>query len=460
MKRFLPQSLVGQIALVMAVALLVAQAINFGLILTERQRLSRIQVEGPAISRFLTTAQRLAELDPERRLERMETPRRRGRYLLSDTPPAVSGQRSERLQKRLQETAVENGLQFSAAGAWIDDTVARPRRIVDQAQIEARERRLQTLVFALQYPDGQWLIGRIVAPRPDPWLVARLAGSTLLLYLLVLGGMLWLARRLARPLVDLTGAAQAYAGRAEPPRVEPRGPLDVQRAILAFNEMGARVAEMLDEKDRMLGAIGHDLRTPLASLRIRAETMEPESERLKIIATIDEMTLMLEDTLALARSGRPREPARPFDVAALVETVVEEFRSMRRDVTMDSAERTIAEIRPDLIRRALRNLIDNGLKYAGPVELHVAAQGGLIIIEVRDRGPGIPPDSLDDVLKPFTRLEVSRNRQTGGSGLGLALARAAAQSHSGRLELENRAGGGLVARLVLPSRLLQPDQQA
>jgi signal transduction histidine kinase len=306
------------------------------------------------------------------------------------------------------------------------------------------------LLLSAQLADGSWVNARLVTPRPNPWLAARLAGSTLLIYLLILAAVTLIAMRLGRPLHALTAAAQSFAGRGEAPQVEPRGPADVRRAILAFNAMSARVGTMLDEKDRMLGAIGHDLRTPLASLRIRAESVEPADERAKMIATIEEMTAMLDDTLALARSGRATEEVRALDVSALADAVVEELRALGHAVTFEEGPRQTASVQPHLLRRAIRNLIDNGVKYGGAAEVAVRAAEGMIAIEVADRGPGIPEAEFGKVQEPFVRLEASRNRETGGSGLGLALARGAAEAHGGRLELENRAEGGLLARILLP----------
>ena len=293
----------------------------------------------------------------------------------------------------------------------------------------------------------------MVTQRPNPWLAARAAGSTLLIYLIVLGAMIWMATRLARPLRDLTVAAERFQRPGEASRVEPRGPADVKRAIEAFNAMSNRVGNMLDEKDRMLGAIGHDLRTPLASLRIRAESVEPEAERQKMIQTIEEMTAMLDNTLTLARSGRSMEPARIVDVTALVDSVVEEFRALGHDVEMAPGKREAVSIQPNLLRPAIRNLIENAVKYGGSAHAKVAASGDKVAIEIADSGPGIPEAELQRVQEPFFRLESSRSRETGGSGLGLTLARAAAQAHNGSLELENRAGGGLLARIMLPKTI-------
>ena len=238
-----------------------------------------------------------------------------------------------------------------------------------------RGRRFRALILSVQLADGNWFNGRLAVPRPDPWIALRLAASTLLLYFFLLAAMIWIAARLARPLRNLTAAADRFQGRGEAPQVEPTGPADLKRAILAFNAMSARVSAMLDEKDRMLGAIGHDMRTPLASLRIRAESVEPEDERQRMIATIEEMTAMLDDTLALARTGRAGEKVRQVDLNALADAVVEEFRALGHDVEMMEGARQTAPVQPNLLRRALRNLIDNGVKYGGAVKVAVLAAG-------------------------------------------------------------------------------------
>jgi len=456
-RRFLPKSLIGQIALVMAVALLVAQAINFTLIFTERQRVSRAQIEGPAVSRFVLLAQRVAAAPAEARESLVAGRGRRARFSIGRESIVPAGRENLWLVERLRDTAQANGLSIRQARAATFDVVRPPPEWREGGTPRQRERwersarRLQRMLLSVQLADGSWVNARMVTTRPNAWLALRPLVATLLTYFIILAAMIWIAARLARPLRDLTAAAERFQGRGEAPRVEPRGPADLRRAILAFNAMSARVSAMLDEKDRMLGAIGHDMRTPLASLRIRAESMEPEAERLKIVATIEEMAAMLDDTLALARSGRSTEPARRLDLTALADALVEDYRNLGLAVEMEAGERHVAEVRPNLLRRALRNLIDNGVKHGGGARVAVRAVGGNVAIEVADRGPGIPEAELGNVQEAFVRLEGSRNRETGGSGLGLTLARGAALAHGGSLELENRPEGGLLARILLPA---------
>src|SRR5690606_8069638 len=284
----------------------------------------------------------------------------RRRRLSVDPLSAVPAGRSDAwLVERLRDDARSNGLAVREVRASVEPVELRRRF----GRADRDRPRLQRLLLSLQLADGRWVNGRALTPRPNIWLALRPALATLLTYLIILGAMLFLAARIARPLRDLTAAARRFQGRGEAPWVEPRGPADVSRAIEAFNAMGARVSTMLDEKDRMLGAIGHDLRTPLASLRIRAESVEPADEREHMIATIEEMTAMLDDTLALARSGRAVEQLRSVDLVALADALVEEFRSLGGQVEMVANGRETALIQPRLLRRALRNLIENALKY-------------------------------------------------------------------------------------------------
>jgi signal transduction histidine kinase len=455
-RRFLPKSLIGQIALVMAAALLVAQALNFALIYSERQRATQAQSEGPPISRFVTLVQRIAPLAPEARTDLLPQRGRRGRFTIGPESAVAAAESDAQLAERIRDLAEENGVRLRDARAAIGGDVPVPATMVarlapaERQLVERRAARMQLLLLSAQLPDGAWLNARMLMPRPNPWPAIRLAGSTLLIYLMLLAAMIWIATRLGRPLRALTAAAQSFEGRGEAPQVEPRGPADVRRAILAFNAMSARVGVMLDEKDRMLGAIGHDLRTPLASLRIRAESVEPAEERARMIATIEEMVAMLDDTLALARSGRAAEAVRAVDLNALADSVVEDHRALGQDVEYEETARQTAPVQPNLLRRALRNLVENAVKYGGSARVAVRDAGDRIAIEVSDCGPGIPEAEFANVMEPFVRLEASRNRETGGSGLGLALARGAAQAHRGALELENRPTGGLIARILLP----------
>ncbi|TRW14568.1 ATP-binding protein [Glacieibacterium frigidum] len=445
MSRFAPRSLAGQMALLLGIALLVAQLANFALILSDRQRLSLAQTEGPAITRFASTAADVAQAAPEFRTSVLEDASHRGaRFAVAADSGIADARRKSAIEARLVDSLTAAGITVREVRAAIDGPAsaafAPPRR---------QRPDTQSLYLSARQADGSWLNARLTTPKRDALLPWRLAAATLLLYLLVLGATTWLARRLARPLADLTRAAEAFGGRGEPVEVTPRGPDDLRAALSAFNAMNRRLVGLLDEKDHMLGAIGHDLRTPLASLRIHVESMEPEDERAAVIARIEEMTAMLEDILVLARTGRTREALRRVDVAALAEALVEDQRALGRPVEFVASPPAVAAVQPALVKRALGNLFDNAVKYGGSATVAVRVTGDTVAVSVTDHGPGIPAADRARVLQPFHRLEGSRNRDTGGSGLGLAIAQSVAESHGGRLTLGDAHPTGLVATLEL-----------
>lgn len=442
MRRFLPRSLAAQMLLVLGVALLAAQLVNFALILNERQKLSLAQNEGPAITRYAQVASDLSTAVPDLRDALLSDMSRRGeRFALQADAGVTEGHR---------QAAIESKLSTSLAGQGLRPRAVRASFVEDPRPDGPPRRRL---ILTAQQADGTWLIGRMPVPPRDEWLPLRLAAATLLVYVIVLGVSGGIALRLARPLRDLTRAANAFGGRDTPIAVTPAGPDDLRQAIAAFNAMNRRVVALLDDKDRMLGALGHDLRTPLASLRIRVESMEPPQEREAAIAKIGEMSDMLEEILVLARAGRAREPAKRMDVTALVDTIVDEQQELGRPAHMTSQQRVVAAIQPGLLRRAITNLIDNAIKYGGNASASVEAFPDGIEIRIRDEGPGLSDEELKRVFDPFYRIESSRNRETGGTGLGLAIARTIAESHGGTLRLERADGdsGGLVAILRLPA---------
>jgi signal transduction histidine kinase len=306
------------------------------------------------------------------------------------------------------------------------------------------------IVVSAEIGPRHWVTTAAPLPPLNPGAFGGLIFQTIVLYGFVLITVLWVGNRLARPLAELRNAAERFDRRAPLEPIEEQGPSDIRRLIAAFNAMRTRISAMLDEKDRMLGAIGHDLRTPLASLRVRTELVEDEGERARMATTIDDMNRTLDDILSLARLGRPSEPEQRVDLPALIDSVVGEFEDLGADVTVEEAPRLAVPMRPNLIKRALRNLIENALKYGERARLRVRIEERVALVEVDDDGPGIPADQIERMFEAFTRLEGSRSRDTGGSGLGLALARAIVDAHGGTLTLANRASGGLRASVFLP----------
>ena len=454
MNRLLPRSLVGQMAVLIGIALLLAQLASFAFVLLQRQQFTRAQIDTPAITRFTSTAADFAQAAPDfKTLVLSDASRRGAHYELSgQTSVGAALHPRDDTEDRLRQSLQSAGVPVRDVRAAIDPQAFQQRP-------GGRRRSGQAMLLSAQLGSGQWLNGRLAVPAPPPLLTPALGLGTLLLYLFVLSAAVLIAGRLARPLGHLTRAAEGFRGRNKPVAVEPTGPSDLRDAILAFNAMNRRMVELLEEKDRTLGAIAHDLRTPLASLRIRAESVEPQDERERMIATIEEMAATIDDILTLARVGRSREQFERVDVTALARALAEGYREVGAQLsfTADGEHRTDAQ--PNLLRRALRNLIDNALKYAGSAEVRVAAEGDRLAIDVMDRGPGVPDDALERLSGAFYRAEPSRNRETGGAGLGLSIAQAVVDAHGGTLTLRNREGGGFTARVELPLRRISAQEK-
>jgi signal transduction histidine kinase len=451
--RLWPKNMAGQIALLVGIALLFAQSINFALLVRARDRQELIQVAAPTIARLADAIERDIAGMPVTR-EAAPWLSRRGVSVERRNRITADMQPREDVAERARVALRDLGLPVMQVRAAQADPPA-PRRSarterIDRRVVGERPAHRDVLIVSAQVAPGKWLtaVGRL--PSRDPRVIGWLLLQTLVAYALVLAVVLWTVRRIARPLRELTGAVEGFRGAESGALVLESGPSDVRRLVSAYNGMRTRIAGLLDEKDRMLGAIGHDLRTPLASLRVRVEGMEDEGERERMVTTIEEMNQTLDDILSLARLGRPSERETRVDLSALLDQVVDDFQTLGAAVSLADVPRTTVTIRPTLITRAIRNLIDNAVKYGGTAEVGISAEPGGVAVTIDDNGPGIPPDKIDAMFEPFTRLEQSRSRETGGTGLGLALAKAIALQHGGRLTLINRETGGLRATLWLP----------
>ncbi|NJD34434.1 MAG: HAMP domain-containing protein [Betaproteobacteria bacterium] len=276
--------------------------------------------------------------------------------------------------------------------------------------------------------------------------------------LLSLAGAWLIVFHITRPLKALQQAAQKVGAGETPPRLDEGGPSELATVATAFNQMSADLAQIDQDRALILAGVSHDLRTPLTRLRMGIEMSADEDLREGMTADIEEMDKTIGQFLDFARSEGGEAP-QAVDVAALLADLASQYRRRGFAVDMDDAAAvpsapTFAAdlaVRPQALRRAVSNLIDNALRYAGPdrpVELGLNAAAGEFVIEVRDRGPGIPPQDVERIKRPFARLEAARSN-TAGAGLGLAIVERIARSHNGRLELLPRDGGGLIARLVL-----------
>nr|WP_220805530.1 ATP-binding protein [Achromobacter sp. UMC46] len=278
-----------------------------------------------------------------------------------------------------------------------------------------------------------------------PWLVIVLAVQLVLLI-----GCAWLAVRLAvRPLTRLAEAAEALDPNSKSPALDERGPTEVTHALAAFNAMQERIATHVAERMQMLGAISHDLQTPITRMKLRTEFMEDSVDRDKLTNDLNEVERLVREGIDYARSAHGKvEPLARVELNAFLESLVYDYQDTGKRVSLSGDRAGPLLTRPHALRRILGNLIDNALKFADAADVQVLARTDTTLsIFVLDRGPGIPEHELANVLQPFYRLEGSRNRDTGGTGLGLAIAHQLADVLGAKLILSNREGGGLSAEI-------------
>lgn len=301
-----------------------------------------------------------------------------------------------------------------------------------------------------------WLTISSTLPPVLPWRSPGFATAFIVMTLLGAVMITWAVRQLLVPVQTLAAAAEAL-GRdvANAPPLPETGPLEIVTAAVAFNTMAARVRRFVEDRTFLLTAIGHDLRTPITRLKLRAEYMDDDEQRAKMLADLDEMEAMVAATLAFGRDAAATEPATKLDLASLLRTILDDAADgdpEHADVLTYTGPKHLPVLaRPLALKRALANLVGNALKYgeAAAVTLYPPARG-VARIEVEDHGPGIPPKEMERVFEPFYRLESSRNRETGGSGLGLSIARNILRGHGGDIMLTNRPEGGLRVTVMLP----------
>ena len=300
----------------------------------------------------------------------------------------------------------------------------------------------------LQLPDGSWLyFGMHHGGGKWAFTIGRMGMALIPVLALLIAGWV-LIRKTLDPLRDLTRATEQISLGREVILPE-AGTNDVRNLIRAFNVMQTRIHRLIDERTETLAAVGHDMRTPLARLQLRLETVPDGETREAMDGDLEEMGQMIESLLDFLGGEKDPEPAVRTDLAVTVATIVDSFQDHGHDVEYAGPDHLELAVRALSLRRAVRNLIENALHYGKRARVSLERKGNEVLIRVDDDGPGIPRDQLDAVLKPFARLDTARQRNTSGLGLGLAIVQKAVDAEGGKLTLANRPEGGLRAEICL-----------
>lgn len=310
------------------------------------------------------------------------------------------------------------------------------------------EDRVMDVSFRLA--DGGWVnFSLAMAQSAGVWSPHAVL-STLVMMAAVLAFGAWATFWIGRPLAAFAGAADRLGRDVAAPPLPEDGPREVRRAVAAFNEMQGRIRRFVEDRTRMLAAISHDLRSPITRLRLRAEALPEGESRTRMLSDLDEMAAMVAAALDFAGNEAADESSQTIDLAATLQSICDNAADVGMAAEFDWSGRLVCQCRPLAIRRALTNLIENGCRYGGQVAVRAVRRDRRIEVTIDDRGPGIPAKEIERVFAPFYRVENSRSRRTGGIGLGLSVARTVIRAHGGDIALENRAGGGLRATVILP----------
>ena len=472
--RLWPQSLLGRLIAATVVAVLIAQAVGLVLIAEERESFVLQSSVREWARRISETVQMLAPLGAaERATAVAQLPGPRGAPPSLPPPPADDPPRSarnlldrgrtfvrlpvlsdfERTLREQVQAALGAGYEVTV-GRTLDASrpaIALPVPFYEAREIAAHQDTAQRYDVGVRFPNGGTELFRITRMPGGAPLPRNLRLNLTLLLVILVAALYVTARSITRPLSALSRAADSVGRDARPEKLPEAGARELRDAARAFNTMQDRLSRYLDSRTRVLAAMSHDLKTPLTRLRLQAETLEDPALQARIVKELSEMELMVREALSLFRGLDDGEPVGPVDVNELLDGVRQAFAEMGAAVAVSGRALAPFTGKTQALRRCLTNLISNAVNFGARADVLVEDDGELVI-RVRDAGPGLPDGELERVFEPFYRLEHSRNRDGGGTGLGLTIARDIAQAHGGTLILVNLPQRGLEAALRLPRR--------
>lgn len=454
MRRLIPDTVVSRTLLVLVIGLTVSHMLSVALYFTDRTT-ALMFTGGEHTGERIATIARLVGNASEAERQRLVE-------LADDSRLHVTWSRESAIEDG-RDDSWQAGVLRDALAAHLDGRDSQVFRLRHAEQGPApiwrahlREDHLdeeigETLAVSLRLADGSWLNFAAPVESPEPFWSLRFALSMAVMLLAVVVLSALVVHHLIKPLGTFARAAQRLGTDVNAPSLPENGPVEVRQAVRAFNEMQDRIRRFVEDRTRMLAAIAHDLGTPITRLRLRAEFVEDEEQRQKMLADLDDMERMVVSALSFARDEAACEPRAMVDLNSLIRRVCDDMTDAGHTVTLDTEEEPIPfACRPAALRRALTNLIDNAVNYGNRAWVSLKSDQDGALVRVEDDGPGIHEELRDEAFKPFRRLEASRSRETGGTGLGLTVARTIVRAHGGEITLANRTEGGLRAEVRLP----------
>ena len=462
MKRrsWFPDSLVGRTMLVLIAGLALSQLASIVFFSLSREDLTARLAYRQLAERIVSNVQMIEESDEIERNRILRAARREGFYVRFSSEPWANSEDRNRevaavlseLKKVLVDQTVIASLGSPPSPMLLPDDAASPQmgmRGMRNGHGFMRHDGMPPqplLTVSIKIGDGSWVNFVSLVDIPDTsgqsssLLTPLLVGLFVVLALSILA--VWSA---SKPLAVLANAAERLGRDVGAPPVPVQGPREVRSAALAFNNMQLRLKRFIDDRTQMIAAISHDLRTPITRMKLRAEFIEDDETRNKMLSDLDEMEAMIKQTLAFGRDDSAREPRSMTDLAAMLIDLCRHFGNVY--LGPDHLDLLAG---PISLKRALTNLLENAHKYGNQANIRLEDGKDAVLIIIDDEGPGLQEPDMERVFQPFFRLESSRNRDTGGTGLGLAIARSAIRAHGGDILLSNRPEGGLRATVTLP----------
>lgn len=310
---------------------------------------------------------------------------------------------------------------------------------------------VEGIVVSIRLAEGRWLNAEIhphewhLTPTMTSWLMRSGAAFVLVGFVTLL-----VVRRIVRPLHAMTAAARSFGQELRVAELDETGPQDIRRTIQAFNRMQEKIADGLRRRVATLAAVSHDIRSPLTALRLKSELLADQTVRGDLLDSVAKMERITESALAYLHGESPTEPMKSVHLCSLVESEIADLVDSGGSIQFRCQEELTIVCRPDAIARAVRNLIENALKYAGAASVSVALTGSTLVIAVADNGPGIAASDRQRATDPFERLSDARESRDGGFGLGLAIVDSVARGHGGELILRSNQPTGLIAEICIP----------